>query len=316
MAGKNYYSILGLPRSATPEDIKKAFRKLALKYHPDKNHGDKAAEEQFKNINEAYAVLSDPEKRRQYDTFGAEGFSSRFTQEDIFSGFDFSSIFREFGFGGGGRTNNVFGDIFGGKPGAGPFHFQGSSPFGGPRGGCRSRSQVTKGQDIEYELAVSLEELIAPTKKIVTYQLDGRMETVSVKVPAGIPSNYRLRLPGKGYPGSNGGPPGDLYIRVKVLDHRLFRREADDIIVRHTLRLTEAALGTEIEVPTIDNKRLKLKIPPGTQNSAKFRLKGYGLPHMRGEGRADAFVEVQVAVPKDLSAEQEELIRSLASTGL
>ena len=316
MAGKDYYKILGVSKNASPEEIKKAYRKLALKYHPDRNKGDKAAEAKFKEINEAYAVLSDPEKRKQYDTFGADGFHSRFSQEDIFRGFDFNSIFREFGFGGG-RAHSIFSEIFGGAMGGDREEFYSQqSPFGDVFGGYQKRTRGIRGQDLVYELTMTLEEVARTTTKVITYPVDGRTEKVSVKVPAGIASGQKLRLPGKGQPGINGGPPGDLYIQIRILDHPTFKRQGDDLYLKKPIRFSEAVLGTEVEVPTIDGKTLKLKIPPGTQGNAKFRLPGYGLPHMKGSGRGDAFVEVKIEVPRRLTKRQQELIEQLSKEGL
>lgn len=317
MPGKDYYKILGVSKSASPEEIKKVYRRLALKYHPDRNKGDKSAEAKFKAISEAYAVLSDPEKRKQYDMFGAEGFQSRFTQEDIFKGFDLGSIFREFGFGGGGRGQSIFNEMFGGAGGTGQsFYRGGGSPYGSSYGRFQGQNRAVKGQDLIYELPISMEELCKTTNKIIAYQVDGRQEKVSVKVPAGIGDGRKLRLQGKGQAGMYGGPPGDLYIKIKVLDHPTFRRKSADLYLKQQIKFSEAALGSEIEVPTIDRKRLKLKIPPGTQDNSKFRLKGYGLPRANGNGRGDAFVEVGIAVPKELNKEQESLIKSLTEAGL
>lgn len=315
MAGKDYYKMLGVSKSSSADEIKKAYRKLAMKYHPDRNKGDKNAEAKFKDISEAYAVLSDKEKRKQYDMFGSEGFQNRFSQEDIFRDFDFGSIFREFGFDGGDRGRNVFSHIFGGM---GQDNFRGGSQhFNSPFGAYERPSRPSKGMDITYELSLTLEEAFENSEKVISYQTDNnRQENVSVKIPAGISTGKKLRLHGKGNPGLNGGPNGDLYIQIKVLDHPMFKRDADDLILTMEIQYTEAILGTEIEVPTIDKKRLRLKIPPGTQDNAKFRLKGYGMPHMKGKGRGDVFVIINILIPKKLNKKQEELVQKLREAGL
>ena len=308
MSGKDYYKILGVSKSASKDEIKKAYRKLALKYHPDHNKGDKAAEANFKDLSEAYAVLSDPEKKKQYDMFGAEGFQNRFSQEDIFRSFDFGSIFSEFGFGGGGRSQNIFSQMFGGTGGQGQRHYR--------TGGFRGQNQAMKGQDLLYELPLTLEELFETANKIISYQMDGRQETVSVKIPAGIPAGRKLRLRGKGQAGPYGGPAGDLYVKISVLNHPVFRRENDDLYLKQIISFSDAVLGTEIEVPTIDKKLLKLRVPPGTQNNAKFRLKSYGLPHMNGQGRGDAYAEISIEIPKKLTKKQKKVLESLKEEGL
>ena len=310
MSGKDYYQILGVSKSASKEEIKKSYRKLALKYHPDQNKGDKAAEAKFKAISEAYAVLSDAKKKKQYDMFGADGFNQRFSQEDIFRDVDFGTIFKEFGFGGRGRSQNIFSQMFGGQ---GQTHFRTAgtgqgNPFGG-------QSQAIKGRDMVYELAITLEEAAKTTNKMISYSEGGPQKRVSVKVPEGIATGKKLRLPGKGQAGFNGGPNGDLYIQIKVLDHSLFKREGDQLILNREIRFSEAAMGGEIEVPTIDGKTLRLKIPPGTQSDAKFRLKGYGMPRMKGSGRGDAFVVIAIEVPKKLNKKQKALVKELAEQG-
>jgi curved DNA-binding protein len=304
MSGKDYYKILGVDKSASPEEIKKSYRKLALKYHPDHNEGDKSAEAKFKDLNEAYAVLRDPEKKQQYDMFGAEGFQNRFSQEDIFRDFDLGSIFKEFGFGRGGRNQGSYSRIFGNGYGSRGFD------------GFQNRQQRLKGQDLIYELPMTLEELLQPTSKTITYQLNGRQEQVSVKVPPGIKGGQKLRLQGKGQPGPNGGPPGDLYVQIKETPHPLFRRENADLYLKKKIRFSQAVLGADIEVPTLEKKVLKLKIPAGTQNNAKFRLKNFGLPIYNGSGKGNAYVEINIDVPKELTEKQKELVASLAKAEL
>ncbi|MFH1490415.1 MAG: DnaJ C-terminal domain-containing protein, partial [Pseudomonadota bacterium] len=280
--------------------------KLALKYHPDQNKGDKTAEAKFKDLSEAYAVLSDAEKRKQYDQFGAEGFNQRFTQEEIFRDFDFGTIFKEFGFGGRGGTQNIFSQIF---RGAGP------RPGGAPYGGFGGQPLPVKGRDMVYELSITLEEASQTTNKVISYTEAGSQKKVSVKVPAGISTGKKLRLPGKGQAGFHGGPNGDLFIQIRVQDHPLFRREGDDLYLNREVNFSEAALGAEIDVPTIDGKTLRLKVPPGTQGGAKFRMKGYGIPNMNGGGRGDAYTVVGVSVPRKLNKKQRALIKELAEQG-
>ncbi len=313
MAGKDYYKILGIDRTASPETIKKAYRKLAIKYHPDHNKGDAAAESKFKDINEAYAVLRDPEKKQQYDRFGAEGFQNRFSQEDIFRGFDLGSIFREFGFGGGGRGHGAFDQMFGGMGGKGfggqGFGGQGFNGFQGARRGV-------KGQNLVYELPMSLEALCKTSKKTIVYQNDGRQERISVKIPKGMKGGQKLRLHGKGQPGLNGGPAGDLHVQIKELKHPLFERKNNDLYMKTFIPFSEAVLGSTLEVTTIDQKVLKLKIAAGTQDGAKYRLKGFGMPKYGEDGRGDAYVEIRIAVPKDLTETQAQLIAALREAGL
>ena len=302
MAGTDYYKTLGVEKSATAGDIKKAYRKLAMKYHPDHAKGDKAAEEKFKKITEAYAVLSDPDKRKQYDTFGSADFQQRYTQEDIFRNFDLGDIFKEFGFGGGGHST-----------GDGGFRFSfGGSPFGG---GARGQRAV-KGSDLVYELPVTLREVATGVNKAITFEHQGRTENVSVRIPKGMQDGKRLRLAGKGDPSPYGGPAGDLYIKVKVIEDPVFKTENHDLIIYRNIKLTEALLGAQISVPTLNGGELSLKIPPGTRHKTKMRLSGHGLPHMKGAGQGDLYVIILVDTPKQLTEEQKELVTQLADTGL
>ncbi len=302
MSGNDYYKTLGVDKNATSGDIKKAYRKLAMKYHPDHTKGDKSAEEKFKQITEAYAVLSDPEKRKQYDTFGSADFRQRYSQEDIFRNFDLGDIFKEFGFGGGGFPT---GD------GGFRFSFGGGSPFGGSR-----RQRAVKGSDLVYELPLTLQEVAAGASKNVTFEHQGRRENISVKIPKGMLNGKKLRLAGKGDPSPYGGPAGDLYIKVKVVEDPLFQTDSHDLIIYRNIKLTEALLGSQISVPTLEGGELSLKIPSGTRHKTKMRLAGHGLPHMNGAGQGDLYVIVLVDIPKHLTKEQKKLVAQLADTGL
>jgi curved DNA-binding protein len=302
---EDYYKILGVNKDASEEKIKKAYRKLAMKYHPDHTKGDKDAEEKFKKISEAYAVLGDKTKRKKYDAFGSEGFHQRFSQEDIFRGFDFGDIFKEFGFGSSGFSGT--------RGGGGRFSFGTGSPFGSGRGQQQAR---VKGSDLVYELHLTLREVATGTSKAVTFQHQGRSENLTVKIPKGMITGKQLRLAGKGNPSPYGGPPGDLYIKSKVLNDPVFSVERYDLSLDRELKLSEAILGTTIEVPTIDDRQLSLKIPPGTKHGTKMRLSGHGLPEMKGKTVGDLYVRIHVKIPKHLNEEQEKLVEKMAAVGL
>jgi curved DNA-binding protein len=303
---EDYYQILGVKKEASTEEIKKAYRKLAMKYHPDHAKGDKASEEKFKKISEAYAVLSDKEKRKQYDTYGSEGFSQRFSQEDIFRGFDFGDILREFGFGGrGGGVRFTFGS------GGSPFG-SGGSPFGGYAG----RQQPVKGSDLVYELPLTLKEVMTGARKTISFEHKGRSERLTVRVPKGMVTGKKLRLSGKGEQSPYSGPAGDLFIQAKVVDDADFSVEEYDLHTHREIKLSEAILGTTLTILTPDGKELSLKVPPGTRSGTKMRLTGHGLPHMQKSKRGNLYVSVHVHIPKDLTPEQENLIRKLAEAGL
>ncbi|CAK8722131.1 MAG: curved DNA-binding protein [Candidatus Electronema aureum] len=309
-----YYKILGVEKSATADEIKKSYRKLALKYHPDKNPGNKEAEAQFKEINEAYAVLSDEKKRKEYDTYGSAGFQQRYSQEDIFRNFDLNDILSQFGFGGqgGGRTSFRFG----GQGGNSPFDFFSQAGGGGgcSSGGCRP--QPTKGEDQTYELSVTLADVLHGADKNISLRRNGETQNVSVKVPKGIENGKRLRLSGKGAPSATGGQPGDLYLKVTVLPHEQFTRDGDNLITEKRIPFSEACLGTAVEITTLDSKSFKVKVPAGVQPEAKLRIKGQGLPSGPIGERGDLYVKILVQVPKQLIGEQEKLVRELATEGL
>jgi curved DNA-binding protein len=297
VAQQDYYELLGLKKGATPEEIKKAYRKLAVKYHPDKNPGDKKAEDRFKEINEAYAVLSDPQKKAQYDQFGSAGFHQRYSQEDIFRGFNANDIFREFNLGG---SDDIFSRIFG---------------MGGGfrQGGGRSMSR--KGQDFEMALVISFQEAFAGGEKRVAFNRDGKNEEISVRIPAGIDTGAKLRLAGKGGAGFGGGPSGDLYLNVSVREDSRYSRDGVDILCKLQIPFSQACLGGSLEVPTLDGVK-RIKTPAGIQPDTKIRLKGLGFPKKGGAERGDFFVTATVAVPEALNARQKALAEELAEAGL
>lgn len=315
---EDYYTILGVDKNASDEEIKKAYRKLAFKWHPDKNpNNKKAAEEKFKKISEAYAVLSDPEKRKEYDMFGsADQFRQRYTQEDIFRGFDLNDILRSFGFDFGGPGTRTFRT---GRMGGFTFTHTESDPFSDIFGFTRNdhfTQASTKGQDLHYNLSITLEESVFGSDKKIAIQKGDRIEEIQVKIPPGINSGKKLRLTGKGAPGIGGGPPGDLFLNINILPHPIFARDGNDIYVEKTITFSQAVLGTTIDVPTIDGSTKRIKIPPGTQNNTKIRMKGYGVPNLKGVGKGDQYVKITIDVPKKLNEKQLQLVKKLAEEGL
>ncbi|PIE59793.1 MAG: integrase [Desulfobulbus propionicus] len=312
-----YYEILGVAKTATADEIKKAYRKLALKYHPDKNPGNAEAEKKFKEISEAYAVLSDAEKRKQYDTFGSAGFHQRYSQEDIFRGFDINDILNQFGFGsmGGGGFRTTFRT---GSQGGSPFDsFFSQGAAGGP--GCaggRRRPQPAKGVDLTFELRISLEDVLNGAEKNVRLRHNGSAKNVTVKIPKGIETGKRLRLSGKGSPSASGGPSGDLFLKIQVEDHPVFKRSGDDLTMEKRIPFSQACLGTSLEVTTLEGKKFNVKVPAGVQQEAKLRIKGYGLPMGPAGGRGDLYVKIAIQIPKTLTPEQEVAINSLAEVSL
>jgi curved DNA-binding protein len=325
MAKREYYEVLGVKKTATEEEIKKAYRKLAMKYHPDRNPGNKPAEERFKEINEAYAVLSDKGKRQQYDQFGPSGFSQRFSQEDIFRGFDISDLFKDLGF----STNDVFSRIFGGGGRGAKVHYGSFDDLFGQRGrqaydfGDRSSGgayqthgpQAEKGRDIHSELNLTFQEAALGSEKKVRFSKGGKVEEVTVKIPPGIESGKKLRLAGKGMDGIGGRPAGDLYLKVNVSEHPIFKREGSDIALDKEIKISESLLGTTLEVPTLDGSK-HIKVPPGTQSNSRIRLKGFGLPRLQGGGKGDEYVRILIKYPKTLNEKQRKLAEELKKEGL
>jgi len=353
MAKRDYYEVLGVPRNASEAELKKAFRRLAMKHHPDRNQGDKGgeAEAHFKEIKEAYDILSDAQKRAAYDQFGHAGI-------DAGAGMGRGPG----GFGAGASFSDIFGDVFG-------------DIFGAGRGGG---SRVQRGADLRYNLELSLEEAVAGTTVRIrvptlanctacggsgarkgssprtcgtchgagqvrmqqgffsisqtcptcrgrgaviedpcqTCHGVGRVQeakTLSVKVPAGVDTGDRIRLAGEGEAGEMGGPPGDLYVQVRVKEHSIFTREESDLYCEVPIAITAAALGGELEVPTLDGK-LKLKIPAGTQTGRMFRMRGKGIRSVRGGDVGDLICRVVVETPVNLTDEQREMFRRLDET--
>ncbi len=297
MAQRDYYEVLGIKKGASADEIKRAYRKLAVKYHPDKNPGDKQAEERFKEINEAYAVLSDPKKKEQFDQFGSTNFHQRFSQEDIFRGFNVDDMFRDQGFG----TDDIFSRIFG------------DAMRRQQRGGHTRMG--AKGEDFSMEIQVTFRDAYDGAEKRVAFMRDGVREELSVKIPAGIESGAKLRVAGRGGQGRMGGAPGDLYLTVTVGADALFQREGADIVLNHEVRFSEAVLGGYIEVPTMAGAK-RIKIPAGIQSGTKVRLKGLGFPRIGEQARGDMYVRIAVHVPEKLSHRQRELIEQLAAEGL
>jgi curved DNA-binding protein len=319
---EDYYQVLGVDKKSSADEIKKAYRKLALKWHPDKNPNNKSAEEKFKKISEAYAVLSNDEKRQQYDQFGsADQYRQQYSQEDIYRDFDLDEILRGFGFGGargGGRTTFRT-SRRGGGSGRDDYEdpFAGIFGGGGMGGGRQQYANVPqKGQDAEYNLSISLEESVLGADKKISFQLENRVEDINVKIPAGISSGKKLRLPGKGLSGFNGGPSGDLYLNINVLSHPIFARDGNDLYIEKTIKFTQAVLGTTIDVPTLDGSVKRLKLSPGTQNNTKIRMKGFGVPGLKGASKGDQYVKINVEVPKKLSDRQAKLVQQLADDGI
>lgn len=345
---RDYYEVLGVTESASEDEIKKAYRKLALKYHPDRNPGDKQAEASFRECSEAYQILSDGERRAQYDRFG----HAAFQQGGGPTGFDF-----------GGQTfEDLFGDLFG-------------DIFGGSSRG-RGRSRARRGDDLRLDLEIEFEEAAFGTEKVVrvprmvpcepcsgrgtkdgaarvacqackgsgqirfqqgffsiaktcgtcggqgsvikdpckTCKGQGMVQKVrqlNVKVPAGVDNESHLKLRGEGGAGSSNGPTGDLYVVIHVKSHPFFKRDGVDVICEVPISFTQATLGTDIEVPTLDGK-MPVSVPAGTQPGHTVRLRGKGIPEVRGYGRGDQIVQLAVEIPKKLSARQRELLEEFA----
>jgi curved DNA-binding protein len=317
MEYKDYYKVLGVAKSASQEDVKKAYRKLAVKYHPDKNKGDKASEDKFKEISEAYNVLGDPEKRKQYDQLGANWSQYQQGGGDP-SGFDWSRYSRQYG--GAGQSGygfeGDFGDFFGstgGTSGAGTggggFSDFFQNIFGGGFGGARrgARTGGFKGQDFQASLDISLQEAYSGT--IRSFAVNGQQ--LRIKLKPGIENEQSLKLKGKGGAAPQGGQPGDLYLTIKVAEHPQFKREGNDLRTEAAMDIYTAILGGKITVPTLSGP-VKLKLPARTPNEKVLRLKGKGMPvYGKTDRFGDLYVKVKAVLPQELSAEEEALFRQL-----
>lgn len=306
MAKKDFYSVLGVSRQASPEEIKKAYRKLALKFHPDKNPGDKTAEDRFKEATEAYDVLTDPKKKQVYDQFGHAGFQAGGAGpfQKGFEGFQ--------GFGGFGATQgqqgqeafqDLFGDFFG--------EFFSGQPGTGARRGFR---QEQRGADLRYTLNITLEEAATGTDKRISFvrHRNGKEDTakLSIMVPAGVKAGQRLKLRGEGDSSPGSGKPGDLYVIVHFQEHPLFKRKDNDVLMELPVSFVDALLGTQIEVPTLTGKAM-LNVPAGTHPGQIFRLKGKGFPDIGGYAPGDMLVRIVVDVPNQVSDEERQALEKL-----
>lgn len=289
MAKRDYYEVLGVPKNASDDEIKKAYRKLAIKYHPDKNPGDKEAEEKFKEISEAHEVLSDKQKRARYDQFGHAGVGGGAAGGNPFAGgnFNFNGQTFNFDFGGAGGFDDILGSLFG---------------FGNAR-------RPRRGADYQTSVTLTFEEAIFGTTK--TINADGK--DLKVKIPAGIDDGMSIRLAGKGGPAPEGATErGDLYVRVRVKPHKTLTREGVIILSEQKIDMVDAALGCEIDVETVDGK-ITMKVPAGTQSGTPFKLSGHGVPYRADGDRGPHIVTVIVETPKNLSRKQKELLEEFKS---
>ena len=315
MEYKDYYKILGVPKTATEKDIKAAYRKLARKHHPDVNKGDPKSEARFKEINEANEVLSDPEKRKRYDTLGPD-WASQFRPHPGGAGGRGGTVEVEFGDDAGGFSD-FFRTIFGGGFGGGR-----EGGFGG--GGYRTASggfeeifgrtaREPVGHDLETNADLSLEEVAKGTTRTVKVGEGPSARTVEVKIPAGVREGSRVRVAGEGG-GAPGGPRGDLYLRVRTRPHPHLERKGDDLQTNVSVPLTTAVLGGEAQVPTLEGP-VGIKVPPGSPAGRTFRLRGKGLPRLDAPGRGDLMAVMNVDLPRDLTPREKELFEELKRLG-
>ncbi|XXF80926.1 DnaJ C-terminal domain-containing protein [Myxococcaceae bacterium GXIMD 01537] len=311
----DYYQILGVPRTASADDIKKAFRKLARKHHPDVNPGDKAAEEKFKRINSAFEVLGDDKKRKLYDEFGDDAVKLGFDEKkaEQYRAYRAAQSSGRGGFSGGAGQDfdvgDIFGDIFGRSGGGG-----GGFDIGEILGRRARQRGPERGEDLTTRVTLTLNEAVAGTERVLSLRRPGGAEEttrLTVKIPAGVHTGSKVRLAGQGSTGPYGGPPGDLYIETEVAEHPLVRREGDDLHMDLPLTVAEAMLGAEVKVPTFQGE-VSLKIPAGSQSGRRMRLKGRGVPSLKGGTPGDLYLHLQVKVPEHADADVRAAAETLA----
>ena len=322
---KDYYTTLGVAKTATDKEIKQAFRKLARKYHPDVNPGDKGAEARFKEVNEANEVLSDPVKRKKYDELGANWRAyenvppgaNPYAGGSPFGGGQWST-----GGGGGFRTmtEEEMNAMFGGGADDSPFSDFFKTFFGGMGGaeestgarGGRARPRARKGQDVEHPFELDLEDAIRGSVQRLQLRHDGHARTVEVRIPAGVTDGSRVRVAGEGGRGAGSAPSGDLYLRVQLKPHPVFDVKGRDVYTRARVPVPIAVLGGEVDVTTPEAKTLRLKIPAGTQSGQRFRLRGHGLPNVgKADERGDLYASIEVDVPKNLTEDERKHYEAL-----
>jgi DnaJ-class molecular chaperone len=300
----DYYATLGVKKDATPEEIRKAYKKLSRENHPDRKPNDPAAAEKFKQVQEAWDVLGDPQKRQQYDqygqVFGANGPQFRQGQWRTAQGSGGPVDFHEI-FGDQVDLGDLFGGIFGGAGGA--------SPFGG---GAR-RPRAVRGGNIEAEIEIPFVVAAEGGTHELTLDRSGQRERLSVKIPAGVTTGSVIRLAGQGQPGRGGGPPGDLLVTIKVAPHPYFRREGNDLFLDVPITVSEAALGTKVEIPTLAEGPIVVTVPAGTSSGAKLRLRGKGIPDQKTKIRGDLFVVIKLVLPPQLDASTRGLFEKIAA---
>ncbi len=322
MEFKDYYATLGVPKTASDADIKKAYRKLARKYHPDLNPGDKTAEATFKDINEAHEVLSDADKRRKYDELGANW--RQYEQAERAGGTpDGFSGFQGGGFPGGGgasyrtMTPEEMEQLFGtDDPFSDFFHtfFGGAGSRGaGARSGGRRSARPQRGHDYESPIDLTLEEAFTGTSRRLALQRDSKDRTVEVRIPAGVKDGARVRVAGEGGPAADGASPGDLYLVVRLLPHARFERRGQDLHTKVGLPIPTAVLGGEVSVPTLAGSSLRLRVPPHTPSGRVFRLRGHGMPTVgKPDERGDLYATAEIEVPTSLTADERQHYEALA----